>query len=222
MKGPTAWIYEAAGAPPMPGNTRGRCRACGQAAKGMPFREWVKNTFTDWDKLYPGEIVCHACLFCFDDQSVALMKRVGRDKPQRMRNYSHFVVGGEWHPLSKAEKSRMRELLLADPTVAVIALSGQKHIIFRARPGWWQIEEQSVRPFPALLARLLEAVEALYRAGATKAEIESGYYSQRSLLAIGLDRWRELESQIKPFRGGLALPLAVFLAQKDGESEDRA
>lgn len=89
----------------------------------------------DHDKLHDGSVVCHSCLFCFDDRSSALTTITGKDKPQRMRNYSHFVVNGRWHPLSKAAKPLMWQLLTQFPEVAVIAVSGQKHLIFRARPG---------------------------------------------------------------------------------------
>jgi hypothetical protein len=141
--------------------------------------------------------------------------------PQRMRNYSHFVVGGEWMPLGKGDKSRMAELLTQGPELAVIALSGQKHLIFRAQPGWWQVEEQSVLPFPDKLRELLGITEALY-AGFSKAEIESGDYKQYRIRKFGLSTWWALESQIKPERGGLPFQLALFLAQKKkGEGDGR-
>jgi len=195
---PTSLIYRAAGSPKMPGDTPGHCRVCGKFGLGLLFDAWVRSTFTDLDKLFPGEIMCHACLFCFDERNAVLAEKTGKKCPQRMRNYSHFVVGGEWYPLTKANKSEMRKLLIRNPTIAIVALSGQKHIIFRARRGWWQIEEHSSPPFPELLAYLLEQVESLYQCGASKKEIIHGHYSQKTVLAIGLDRWRELESKIKP------------------------
>jgi len=210
-------IYQSAGSPSVEFYVEGICRTCGVQSTGQLFSDWVKPTFTDHDKLLPGEIVCAACLFCFSDQNEQLRQRLGKEKPQRMRNYSHFVVNGEWIPLSKGDKVRMKEILLSSLEVAVIALSGQKHIIFRARPGWWQIEEQSVLPFPELLNQLLTPVETLYNTGATKAEIESGHYSQRTIKQIGIQLWQELEFCIKPHRGGLPLQLAVFLAQKTDE-----
>lgn len=171
----------------------------------------------DHDKLHPGEIVCHACLFCFDDRNQNLTTITGKNKPQRMRNYSHFIVNDKWYPLSKGEKGKMRELIWMDPSVAVIAISGQKHITFRARPGWWQIEENCIAPNLEALEKLMGPVESLYQAGATKTEIESGHYYQKSIAKVGLALWRDLELKLRIFRGGPYLALAVFLAQKDDD-----
>lgn len=183
----------------------------------MPFEAWVKDTFTDHDKLRPGAIICLACQFCSSEAAPGLAERVGKGKPQKFRNYSHFVCGGVWHPLSKGDKAKMRELLFGAPDVALIAVSGQKHLFFRATPGWWQIEEQAARPFPDELLAALALVEPLYRAGISKAEIESGRYDQRRILTIGLETWQIAERQIAPLRGTLVLKCALFLAQKDGD-----
>lgn len=214
----TNLIWQAAGAPPMPGSTPGVCRACGAAGVGLPFGRWVRDTFTDRDKLLPGDIICHACLFSFEEASPLLTERTGKDKPQRMRNYSHFVTGGVWTPLSKGQKREMVALLRREPEVVVIATSGQKHIIFRARPGWWQIEEKSSPAFPGALWPLLEVVEALYNGGFGKEEIETGRYTnQRRIIEFGLAEYLRLEAAVRAARGTLALQLAVYLAQKTEE-----
>jgi hypothetical protein len=213
-------LYKAAGAPSMQGSERGVCRVCDAMGTGLDFAAWVRDTFMDWDKLVPGTILCQACQFAFADDSVLLAQRLGKAKPQRMRNYSHFVVGGEWRPISKGDKRQMAAILLQQsPEVAVVALSGQKHLIFRAAPGWWQIEEQAARPFPTQLAGVLAAVESLYDSGFSKAEIETGRYAQARIIAGGLAAWRELETMVRPLRGSLVLCLALFLAQKE-EDED--
>lgn len=198
-------------------DTAGTCRMCGIAASGQPFYKWVRPTFTNYDELLDGDIICNACLFCTDEQSTLLAKMVGKDKPQRMRTYSHFVIDGKWRVLSKAHKSEMRDILLnQQPQVAIIATSGQKHIIFRARVGWWQIEEHSTLPFPDHLRHLLTIVDELYQGGFNKTAIETGQYmSQKAIGDFGLMRWHELESLLKPERGSFALELAVFLTQKE-------
>lgn len=214
-------LYEAAGHPAMEGDVVGVCRACGETGTGVPFEDWVKDTFTNYGELRPGEILCQACQFAFDEHSALLAQRVGKDMPQRMRNYSHFVVAGEWIPLSKANKATMHNILLnRSPDLAVIAISGQKHIIFRARPGWWQIEEQAVRPFPDDLREVLALVEELYQGGLSKGEIETGRYAQYRIMRFGFERWRKAEEALRPRRGGIAMQLAVFLAQKE-ESDGR-
>ncbi len=222
---PTGLIYEAAGSPAIPGDTPGTCRLCGRLdARGVAFRDWLKPTFMDHGLLRPGEIACHACLFCADDRNEALTARTGRDKPQRMRNYTHIVAGGSWYPLGKNQKREMAALLLGDPgpALAVIALSGQKHLCFRARAGWWQIEEQATRPLTEPLRWLLPAVTMLYEAGASKGEIESGHYTQGTLRRLpDLALWFSRESILRPMRGSLAFQLAVWLAQKpDSEETD--
>lgn len=215
-------IYHAAGSPSQPGTERGLCRLCGDDATGTAWGEWIKETFTNHDKLTPGTIICHACLFCTDDHNLTLQQRTGRDKPQRMRNYSHIVTRGRaWHPLMKNQKRLIARHLQAWPAhVAVISLAGQKHLIFRARVGTWQIEEQSLAPQPTLLAHLITHAASLYTAGASKTAIEVGEYDQRTLMAIGLTTWQRRERELRAHRGSLLFQLAVWLARKD-EADDR-
>jgi len=203
------------------------CRICGEWGEGERFDDWVRPTFTDWDKLQPGDGICQTCLFWFDEQSEELAQRVEKDKKQRMRNYSHFLVGNEWIPLSKSDKPRMKALLFRSPfpTLAVIADSGQKHIIFRARQnfpdataGWVQFEEAAVYVRPSELAALLDTIEQLYVVF-SKSEIKTGNYAQHRIRKFGLERWHDLESAISVKRGGGLFQLALFLAQK-GECDD--
>jgi hypothetical protein len=198
---------------------------------GLSFDGWVKDTFTDHDKLKPGEIICSDCGFWFEEQSQELAVITGKDKPQKMRNYSHFVIAGKWTPLSKGDKVKMIDLLLGEsfPELAVIAESGQKHIVFRAtrnpvgsKAGWVQFEEQRLWIIPAELKTLIDTVEAGLLVF-SKGEIESGQYLPYRIVQFGFDKWQSLESVIKPLRGSLFFKLALFLSQrkeiKDGENE---
>lgn len=213
-------IYASTGAA-INGTVPGRCRLCGEEGRGRASIDWLKPTFTDHDKIQPGEIVCAACLFCVDDHSEILQRMTGRDKPQRMRNYSHVVrPDGTWCAYMKNQKRELAAELLASPLAAVVSLAGQKHLILRARMGWWQVEETTLRPEPESLGSLLPRVEALYSAGATKAEIETGRYRQSTLLTLGLDFWREHENNCAPFRGTGIFSLAVWLAQKETDDAD--
>jgi len=214
----TSHILSASGVGPQPGEFAGICRTCGEYGTGALFADWVKPTFTDHDKLQAGYIVCPACLFCFDERSEPCAKLVGKPEPQRMRNYSHFVRHGEWIPLSKGAKPRMRELIY-DSEVVVIALSGQKHLCFRCPPGWWQIEEHTVRPFPAELRKLAEPVSRLYQVF-SKTEIETGRYQHRRILEYGVEKWAADNGLIHYSRRTLAFELALFLAQKDEEENE--
>jgi CRISPR type IV-associated protein Csf1 len=75
--------------------------------------------------------MCRACAWSFSER----IEMAGHDKPQRLRNYSHFVIGGKWHCLGKGQKREMQQILTHPPDsewLGVIATSSQKHIIFRA------------------------------------------------------------------------------------------
>jgi len=190
----------------------------------MPFEKWVRPTFTDRDKLVNGSIACGDCLFWFEERSDELARRMGKEKPQRMRNYSQFLVGGEWIPLSKGNKADMIGILLSSPfpELAVVAASGQKHLVFRAprnpagaTTGWIQFEEQSFYLYPHELAQMLSSILPLLDGGFSKAEIESGQYKQYRVLDFGVERLFRFESQIGPARGTILFALAIFLAQKE-------
>lgn len=213
-------VWLAAQQPAMDGEALGLCRLCGAAGMGLPFERWVKDTFTDHDKIGDGTIVCHACQFCACEATPGLAARVGKDKPQKFRNYSHIVGKGVWHPLSKGNKRQMRTLLMQNPDVALIALSGQKHLFFRATVGWWQIEEYAVRPFPAELHAALAVIEPLYHGGISKAEIASGRYQQNRVMQYGLATWRAAEAQLRTLRGSVVCDLALFLAQLPEEPSE--
>ena len=203
------------------------CKVCGKAGDGIQFADWVRPTFTDHDKLVAGEIICHRCRFLFEERSELLAQRTSKDKPQRMRNYSHFVVDGAWIPLSKGNKCRMKDLLLGEPfpELACIAESGQKHLLFRAvwnppdaTRGYVQFEEQSVAIFPPLLRHTLEVIESLYTVF-NKTEIGTGHYSQYRIKQFGYVQFHFCETQLKTQRQTVLFKLALFLAQK-GEADD--
>lgn len=213
----------------IPAEIEGKCVFCGSVATGKPFGSWVKGTFTDLDKIHPGEIVCNGCLFFFDDASLDLASRMGKDKPQRMRNYSHFILNGQWEPLSKGNKRRMTEILCGNPfpELAVITDSGQKHIAFRAtrnhqggRSGWVQFEEQAVWVDPDALKSVLLLVHCLYTIF-SKSEIETGNYSPNRIIKFGIDKWRCEEQKLKQWRGKPIFQLAIFLAQRsEGDASE--
>lgn len=212
-------LWQSAGCPAMGGEREGKCATCNRAAAGESFEKWVKDTFTDFPFLFAGDIVCQACLFGFDERSELLTKKTRKEKLQRMRNYSHIVRRGEWFALSKGQKTEIYNLLLELPEVAVIAESGQKHLIFKARLGWWHFEGENLLPFPEKLKFLYEAAFKIYALGVTKAEIESGNYSQRSYLNNSIETISAMDAPLKPHRGGLQFALAIYLMQKEKEDE---
>ncbi|HOW77951.1 MAG TPA: hypothetical protein PK406_00740 [Verrucomicrobiota bacterium] len=175
-----------------------------------------RDTFMDYDKLRDiSGWVCPACLFCMSDQCEPLRERTGKDKLQRMRNYSHIVLDGVWYPLSKAQKRETYNLLLQKPAVAVIAMSGQKHLICRAQAGWWQVEESRARPDAGYLRQVMDWVSTAYNLGFSKGEIETGNYSTRRILDAGASSWEVVDAHLRPLRGQAMFELAVYLAQRE-------
>lgn len=218
-------LWHAAGQPQYPAGTPGLCRVCGEQSRGVSFAAWVADTFTNYDGIGPGDILCHICQFAFAQRDPELTRRTGKDKLQRMQNYSHIVCNGEWHPLHKGQKTELLDLLRRGPELAVIAVSGQKHLVFRARPGWWQVEEQAVWPGLAALEECLAHVGKLYRVY-SKTEIETEQYSPGRTMqyaqSYGIDDYLATVAALRKWRGGPYLSLALYLAQKadDDEQDD--
>jgi len=199
------------------------CYLCGGPV-WEPIPAKFRDTFVDYDKarapLSPH--ICQACAFSMQERSTTLAKRVGKDKPQLMRNYSHIVLHGVWYPLSKAQKTETYALLLQLPEVAVIAVSGQKHLLFRARPGLWQVEEQAVIPDVATLQAIMEHVQALYDAGFGKAQIQTGEYSSYMMARCDLAAWQQHETALRRWRGSALFELAIYLVQKTEDVADES
>lgn len=222
MMHPTHILLNAAQPPPFPSTDTGQCRICGEDGRGISFAKWVADTFTNHDQLYPGDIICSVCQFSFAQSSEFLAARVGKDKPQRMQNYSHIVLSGIWHPLHKGQKAAILDLLRQSPELVAIGTSGQKHVVFRARVGWWQVEEQCVKPDLAALDTCLEVIGKLY-AVFNKAEIASGQYSPNRTLqyvqAWGMDDYLATAATARQWRGTAYFDLALYLAQKASDDD---
>lgn len=223
MQAATHILHAAAGAPSYPDTSTGVCRLCGQRNAGLLFDAWVKPTFTNWDMLASGDIICVACQFAVDDRSLLLQERTSKEKPQRMRNYSHFVIDGAWLPLHKGQKGEMLAALRRAPDVAVVAISGQKHLLFRSRPGWWQVEEIAAPPSLARLDACIAPIETLYRIF-SKEEIAGDQYAPHRMAqyvdTYGLDSLQDALISLRSQRGTLAFDLALFLAQKQENGHD--
>lgn len=207
-------LWCAAGKPPGEGNTTGVCRVCGHEGMGLPFDRWVRDTFTNYNLLTRGDIICQWCQFAFAQSCPVLTAKVNKDKPQRMQNYSHIVSGGVWHPLTKGQKPQIRDLLLQSPELAVIAESGQKHLVFRATPGWIQFEEQAIPMHPQSLREHMHIVDSLYQ-HFSKDEIQTGRYASWKIKQCGVEVFTTLEGNASGMRGSLMFDLAVFLAHRD-------
>lgn len=235
----TLMLHRAAGSPPVAGsklwNESEICWLCGAHATARALEKDIvlKDTFMDHDKCAAplSQWICEACAWSFSEH----VQMDGREKLQRLRTYSHFVISDDKHPhgawlcFSKAQKAEMKKILLAPPAgewLGVIANSGQKHIIFRApvsfgaSPSVIQFEEQQIAYAPRELKQVLYVVEYLLALGFSKTEIERDDYLPPRVLKAGLATWQNLRAQVQPQRGSALLALALFLSQKPGAEEE--
>lgn len=177
---PTQLLYMAAGRPPVDAEpvAIAECWLCGAPGEvSVPLAAFLRSS-TDlmgYASAPESDRVCTACIYCFAERCAELTRMTGRERPQKMRTYSHFVVGGRWQAFTKSDKARMLGLLIRGPfpELAVISDSQQRHLIFKARCnvdggdcGIVQFEDTSVFLQRDQFIPLLEAVERLYHGGA--------------------------------------------------------
>jgi CRISPR type IV-associated protein Csf1 len=229
---PTQLLYEVAGRPPIEDLIEivgVVCCLCGNDFEiGWPYKEAIKDTFNDRDKLADpnGAGFCPACAFSFQENII-----INNRERQRMRNYSHMVGNGRWQALTKGDKDQILEFLLTPKTgkwLACIAESGQKHLLFRAPVNFGpgnvfsvQFEERQLRIDQDLLRECLEVIESLMLFGFSKTEIETGNYLSGKLgKVVNLLQWQGLESQAVNLRGLGEFDLALFLAQQKQKQKE--
>jgi len=199
---PCCRVYQVGAGNKTYGNTPGVCRITGQQSTGMPFGKWVRKTFTDHDSLKPGTIISNEALFCFDEASDIVMAKAGKEKPQRFRTYSHLIdASGQWHCCTKADKQRIYQMICAGAQLVCLTDSGQKHLLFKHRPGMWQLDDVFVQPNIPLLEALHSVMMELLSLGFSQTEVITGQYLQYRIQKAGLSEWKSREDLIKKHRG---------------------
>lgn len=194
------------------GNVEGVCRITGKQAKGLLFDKWVRDTFTDQAYLLPGTIISNEALFCFDEQSKLLMKKTGKTKPQRFRTYSHIIdADGNWHTVTKGDKRLIYDLITQGAQLVCLTDSGQKHLLFKHRPGFWQLDDLFLIPNISAFKKLHSDMCALLVLGFSQGEVISGNYNQYRILQAGMPAWKAAEDKIKPFRGNQLFKFTSWL-----------
>jgi hypothetical protein len=202
------------------GNEKGICRITGKESTGLNFGDWVKDTFTDHSYLYPGTIISNEALFCFEESSELIAQKVNKEKPQRFRTYSHIVVNDEWYVLTKAQKKEIYDLIINnEPDVCVISDSGQRHLLFKHKIGTWQFEDQFIQRDKETLTKIKLFGDELLNNNFSKAEMLSGNYIQHRVMKYGVKKWREVENELKQFRGSAIFDLAIWLSKKVDNGE---
>lgn len=208
---------------PEPG---GLCWLCGGETEGAAWRreDALSPSFTRVQLAAAphSAIVCEPCAyFASGDawrQYVAAHPERGLKAGHAVgwRSYSHlFTPDGHETPT----RARWRALLLdppAGPYLAVIALTGQKHLLYRghvADSRTWiavLVEEDGLY-FPRdLFAQTLSVVEALLTLGCSRDEIANGQYSPGRVKPADVAQWKPLADAAAGVRR--AAPAVLSLA----------
>lgn len=190
------------------------CWLCGgdTGGQGVSTKKAIKPTFTDnpYARCPESKTLCPGCAFSISYRE--------------LRNYSIVASpAGILHPTRVA----LKEILLRPPVppfVICIAVSGQKHITFKASVNYDKtefevmLEEQRVMVKPREFLDCLRVVEIMY-IYFTKDEIGTGHYSQNRIREMGLMAWESCEREVKPWRGTRIFELVLFVAQKGEKPE---
>lgn len=143
--------------------------------------------------------------------------------PTPPRMLGHLASPAVWR---NPTRGQWRDELLALPSLAppfavCIPTSGQKHLLYKTPLNWGveslmlRFEELLVHVHLADLLALIANVDALLRGGFSKAEVETGRYSQNRVRTIGLRAWQGLEAALRPRRNTPPFLLALYVARKE-------
>ena len=189
------------------------CWLCGgeiTGGQGLPTKKAIRPTFTDhpYARGQGSGSVCAGCAFCLSART--------------LRNYSILATGSGGGVLQHPARAEWRDALCNPPEppfVACLAVSGQKHLFFKAPVNLDRdhftvlLEEREIFVMPDRIKQAIEVVEALY-AHFTKNEIATGRYNQHRIRECGIARWERLEAAVESLRGRPLFDLALFVAQK--------
>lgn len=228
----TELLYAAAGCPEVEGwEEVGYVEVCylcgGDVPRGVPVKKRLRGTWTGHDTAVApwSQWLCQACMWSMSEKAT----HSGRERPFKMRAFSHLVQGDEWRVLGLGDKVEMGEILLVPPeSVWLLAICDKplaaSHILYRTQvnlgEGDWIVSlgGRPVAGSPARLAEVWLPVERLYRGGHTKRSILSGRYKPKEIMKDEAG-WAMDEARISVHRGKPIFTLAVFLAQKEQEKE---
>lgn len=196
------------------GDTEGICRITGEKGIGVPFNKWVKKTFNDWAYLKPGDIISNEAMFCFDEKSEIIQRKTGREKLQRFRTYSHIIHKGNWYCVTKADKRKIAEFIISGAELVCLTETGQKHILFKHRDGFWQLDELYIKPDTKLFKLLHGNMCELLNLKFSQKEIITGAYISARIVKAGVENWKKHEEIIKHHRGSGFFDFVSFLLYK--------
>lgn len=161
-----------------------------------------------------------------DEAREAIETAAGRDRGANWRNYSLLFDASETPVLcvlSKGQKPEIRAWLRRPhkgPWFAAIADTGQKHVLpwtpvnYSAARGRARFEEREFALPDERRFALLDDLEALLTAGATKEETQTGDYSPSTWIRCGA-LLEAFEAKWSTERASVWWDLAVWLSQRD-------
>lgn len=192
------------------------CYLCGGTTDdiGWPREGTIPETFTHVSRVAQpdSDTVCQACVALQSKSTwecyVAAHPEAGLKTGHAVswRNYSHAAWAGHHECPSR---DRWRDLLVSPPDppfVYVIAVSSQKHLLFTSQVAHSRdtypliMEEDRLIVRRDVLARVLDAFEALLALGHSRDQVLSGQYDSHRVLKIGLRAHRQAEDAIQPYR----------------------
>lgn len=200
---------------PIYGRQQGTCRILGVQSNGVNFDDWVKPTFTNYEFLYPGDIISNQAMYFFDEKNHDFTGRTGKDKQQKCRSYSHFLHEGVWHIMTKADLQKMSSLILSGCEWVCVANSGQKHLVWLTQKNMWNFEGVQIEQDIELLSELIDTTNFMYTNGISKKMISGDDVNLKAIRDFGFDEWFELDQKLSKFRGSKIFDFAVFLTHRD-------
>jgi len=222
-----AWSCCQAGDFPPPTPARGDvCCLCGgdTGGAGWPRNQAIGATFTDVPNMGcpASDTVCPACAATSktDGWQQYVAAHPARGLPawfpakdgKRPRGWNwlyshHLFLWPDRHECP--DRARWREIL-ADPPpapfLAILAVSGKKQLIFKSRVALnsqlfpLQFDDDPIMIAPDRFRIAIADFDRLYRLGFSKDSILSGEYHNKTLLDVGLSRWREAEAPAVEWR----------------------
>lgn len=212
---PCEMLYEVSAQNAQYGNTPGVCRITGKQSTGIPFAQWVKKTFNDHDHLKPGTIISNAAAFCFDEASEIIQQKTGKDKLQRFRTYSHILHDSVHYCVTKADKRAIYNYIISGAELVCLTDSGQKHVLFKHRLGFWQLDDMHIQPNIELFQHIHSTMTELLNIGFTQTSILQADYNPNFIAKNGFETWRKNEQILKEFRGTGMFDFAGWMLFKD-------
>lgn len=202
------------------------CCLCGGETAGVGWhrKDAIGATFTDFTLMarLASQTVCQACTATAKSDGwfryVAAHPERGLpshfpqkgDTPPRGWNwlYSHHLfVWPDHHECP--DRARWRQILAdppAAPFLAILTTSGKKQLVFKSRVARnrdrfpLQFEDDTILIDPRRFQAALADFDRLYRLGFSKDSILTGDYHNKTLLDVGLSRWREAEAPALAWR----------------------